>query len=440
MTRDRFQQIVKLSLPIIGGMTSQNLLNLVDAAMVGILGPAALAAIGFAGFLNFMAFAALTGMASAVQATASRRYGEAKHHETALPLNGGLLISLVIGLPLTIILFFYAPTIFQMLNHDADVIEQGVPYLQIRLLAIMAVGMNFSFRGYWNSVHHSTFYFKTLLIMHATNIILNYLLIFGKAGMPELGTTGAAIGTTASVYLGTLIYFTLGYRHARKSGFCQALPTFEQLFALLKLALPSSAQQFMFAAGMAAQFWIIGQVGTNEMAVTNALMNIVLVALLPAMGLGLTAASFVGHALGRKDLQDARIWPWDVAKAGSIIFITLGLPMVLFPELILSGFLHKPELIQLGKIPLQLVGATTIIDGIGMIMMQSLLGAGDSKVVMKISIGLQWFVFLPLAWIIGPYLGYGLLSIWCLLTAYRVLQTILFVSVWQSGKWTKITV
>ena len=94
---ERTRQILSLSLPIIGGMTSQNVLNLVDTWMVGALGPAALAGVGFSSFLNFMAVAAITGLAAAVQATAARRYGEGKHDETAVPLNGGLILALLVA-------------------------------------------------------------------------------------------------------------------------------------------------------------------------------------------------------------------------------------------------------------------------------------------------------------------------------------------------------
>ena len=167
----RRRRILSLALPIIGGMVSQNILNLVDTAMVGHLGDNALAAIGIAGFAAFMATALITGLSTGVQAMASRRLGEGKGDQMAVPLNGGLLLGLAMAIPLTGLLYTYTPQLFPFLMSDPEVVDIGVPYLQIRMLAIGAVGMNFVFRGYWNGVNMSRVYMRTLIVMHAVNIL-----------------------------------------------------------------------------------------------------------------------------------------------------------------------------------------------------------------------------------------------------------------------------
>ncbi|MGH8561898.1 MAG: MATE family efflux transporter, partial [Nevskiales bacterium] len=230
------------------------------------------------------------------------------------------------------------------------------------------------------------------------------------------------------------------HRLARPSGFLDHLPDATQLRTLLKLGLPSSLQQLFFAAGFTVLFWIVGQVGTREVAVTNVLINITLVVILPGMGLGLAAATLVGQALGRGEPEDAYRWAWDVAKIGVTIFATLGMVMLLFPKLILGLFLHEPELLELGNIPLRLIGASVAFDGIGLILMQALLGAGASASVMKVGVGLQWLLFLPLAWLVGPGLGNGLLAIWLVFVGYRGIQTWLFVSLWRKREWAGIKV
>jgi Na+-driven multidrug efflux pump len=90
----RRRRILTLALPIIGGMVSQNVLNLVDAYMVGHLGDVSLAAVGAGGFLNFVTTAFILGVSAGVQAMSARRVGEGRVHETAVPLNGGLLLAL----------------------------------------------------------------------------------------------------------------------------------------------------------------------------------------------------------------------------------------------------------------------------------------------------------------------------------------------------------
>lgn len=436
--KQRARRIFALALPIIGGMISQNALNLVDTAMVGTLGNAALAAVGLGGFATFMCQALILGISTGVQAMASRRKGEGRLTETAWPLNAGLLLVLVTAPPLSALLFHLVPGFYPYLNQDPQVIADGVPYLQIRVLAIVFVGMNFAFRGYWNAVDLSRYYMSTLILMHATNILLNYVLIFGHFGAPAMGVTGAGLASAISMALGTAIYFLLGLRHARKYGFLHGVPKRDSVFSLIRVSLPSGFQQLFFAAGFVVTYMIIGLVGTRELAAANVLINVTLVAILPGLGLGLAASTLVGQALGRKDTDDAACWGWDVVRIGVIGLAILGVPMWLVPDLILAGFLHDPETLAVARLPMRVVGLTMAIEGLGLVIMHALLGAGDAKRVMIVAISSQWLVFLPLAYLVGPTLGYGIIGIWLLQGVYRIGQSLILVGFWRRRKWAEI--
>ncbi len=438
ISRERLGVILHLALPIIGGMLSQNVLNLVDTAMVGVLGPASLAAVGLGGFANFMAIAVIIGLASGVQTLVARRKGEERISELAVPLNGGLFMALLVGLPLAFVMYLAAPTLFPLLSADPGVIDQGVPYFQVRVLAAVAVGMNYSFRGYWAGVGLTGLYLRTLLIMHLCNVVLNYVLIFGKFGFPELGSYGAGLATTLSIHLGTGIYFFLALRRARPRGFLRGFPGLETMRVMIRLAVPTALQQFLFASGMTCLFWIIGLVGTNEVAAANVLTNLMLVAMLPAMGLGLAALSLSGEALGRGQPDAAKQWGWDVTKVALVFIGLLALPALFIPDLLLSGFLHDPEVVALARAPLRLTAATIIIDAVGLVLMNALLGAGAARQVMIVATGSQWIVGLPLAYLAGPVLGYGLFGIWLCLGGYRVLQSGIFALLWARGNWAHI--
>lgn len=440
MSSPRTREILHLSLPIIGGMTSQNVLNLVDTWLVGGLGAAALAACGLANFLNFMAVAAITGLSTAVQALAARRVGEGRLGETAVPLNGGLLLSLAVGVPLSLLLILAAPWFFPKLVDDPAVAAQGVPYLQWRLAAVALIGMNFSFRGYWSAVKLTRLYLYTLVWMHALNILFSWTLIYGKFGLPAMGTAGAGLGTTLSIAVGTATYFWHAERHARGHGFLHALPSREQIRALLKLGMPTCIQQLLFSGGFTALFWIVGQVGTAELAVANVLVNVTLLAVLPGIGFGLAATTLVSQALGRQDPADAHRWAWDVYKVGAVLFAVIAVPMLLLPGPVLQVFLRDPALVEVGRLPLQLIGLGILLDGLGLVMMHALLGAGATGLVMKVSVGFQWLLFLPLAYLLGPMLGLGLTAIWLGMTLYRALQAGVFVAAWERKSWAAIRV
>ena len=320
------------------GMASQNVLNLVDTAMVGVLGNTALAAVGIGGFATFLGQGLIMGISTGVLAIAARWKGEGRAGGTALILNAALLTVLVFAPPLSLVLFLAAPIVFPYLNADAGVIAAGVPYLQIRVLATVFVGINYAFRGYWNAVELSKLYMQTLVIMHSANIVLNYVLIFGKLGFPALGVTGAGIATAISTALGSAIYVWLALRHARSQGFLRELPPLRDIGSLVRLSIPSSIQNTFFAAGFTVTYWIIGRVGTAELAAANVLMNLLLVAILPGFGLGLAASALVGQALGKGDPVGAHQWAWDVLKVAVVFMAAIGVPMLLFPDLVLSGF------------------------------------------------------------------------------------------------------
>jgi multidrug resistance protein, MATE family len=442
----RIRTILTLGLPIIGAMVSQNVLNLVDLAMVATLGDAAVAAVGIGGFANFLATAFITGLSAGVQAMSARRVGEGRHDETALPLNGALLLALLIGIPWSAVLYGLVPWAFPALNPDPAVVSAGVPYLEARILAVVAVGMNFSFRGYWNGINLPRLYLRTLLIMHACNIFFNWVFIFGKLGVPPMGAAGAGVASAISTWIGTCTYVTLGWRHARDNGFLAGLPTRHTLKTILRLAVPTGFQQLSFAAGFTALFWIIGhgspdmQQNTAEVAAANAVVNVTLVALLPGIALGIASASLVGQALGRGDSEDARRWAWDVVKVAVVVMGLLGLPMLLFPDGVLVTFLHDEATLAIARPALRLVGAAIGIDAVGLVLMHSLLGAGASRLTMVVSIATQWGVFLPIAFVLGPVLNRGLFAIWLAQVCYRALVAVVFFVLWQRGRWARIEV
>lgn len=445
--RDRVRKVLAIALPIIGGMTSQNILNLVDTGMVGTLGDEALAAVGTGSFANFLAMAFITGLSAGVQTIASRRKGEGRESEMASALNGALVIALLFGIPASIGLFFVVPHVFPVLNPDPAVVGAGVPYLQARILAMTAVGMNFAFRGYWNGVNLSKLYLRTLLVMHAANIALNWILIFGNLGAPALGAQGAGLASAIATYVGTGYYFSLGIRHARQSGFLRTRPDRTTLRTIGRLALPNAIQQLFFAAGFNVLFWIIAHSNivdeahaTAEVAAANVVLNISLVAILPGLGLGLAATSLVGQALGRKDPEDAKAWGWDVVRIAAGIMSLLGLPMLLFPDLILGVFLHDAATLDLARGPLRLVGATIGIDAIGMVLMNALIGAGASRTSMVVSVSTQWLLFIPAAYVMGPILGMGLMAIWIAQVSYRGLTAVIFAHIWRAGRWADIKI
>ncbi|MFD1697924.1 MATE family efflux transporter [Halopseudomonas phragmitis] len=436
--RSRLRTITLLGLPIMGGMLSQSLLNLVDAAMVGSLGKEALAGVGLGSYANFMAIALVMGLGAGVQAMVARRRGQGRETEVAAPLNEGLLIAALLAVPLTLLCWLNAERIIGFLSSDQGVVEIGVDYFHWRSLAIIAVGANFAFRGYWNGIRESGLYLRILVVMHLANVAISYGLIFGKFGLPEMGAEGSGLGTCIAMFLGSALYLSITLRRGRAHGFLQARPQFSGIVSMLRLSMPNSLQQLFFATGITTLFWIIAQVGTAELAIAHVLVNLALFLILPGVGLGMAATTLVSHSLGANKPEDAYRWGWDVVRVAAVALFIMGMPFWLAPHFVLSLFTQDPALIALGEWPLRITGLGMTLDATALVLTQALLGAGASRTVMSVNLGSQWLIFLPCAYLAGPVLGGGLLLIWLLQSGYRALNSIIFAIMWRRRHWADI--
>lgn len=436
----RRQTILRLSLPIIAGMLTQSLLNLIDAALVGSLGEVPLAGVGIGGYAMFLITAVVFGLSSGVQAQVARRHGEEDWGRRALALNAGLAIALVVAAPLTLLCLWQAPRLLALINQDPAVNAVAVEYFRWRVVSLVPVAMIFCFRGYWNGIQETGLYLRIILVMHAVNVVASLGLIFGLAGLPAMGAAGAGAGTSLSLFAGLAIWAGLSLRHATASGFLAERPRTGVLATTLRLATPHSFQQLWFAAGYAVLFWILGRIDTPSVAVGHVLVNLSLLLILPGVGLGMAAMSLVGQALGRRAHQDAHRWGWDVVRLAWCALAILALPMLLFPEAVLGLFLHDPALVALGRLPLQLTAVMIVLDAAALVFAQALLGAGANRTVMTATLTLQWLVFLPLAWWVGVVLEQGLVGIWWVQLGYRCLNSAWFVLIWQRRRWQSLAI
>lgn len=435
ITLDRLQRIFLLSLPIIGGMISQNILNVVDTAMVGHLGAVALAAVGTGSFAAFMSSAMVLGLSSGVQAVASRRMGEKQVEQAGVSLFAGVIIAVLLGSALTLAIYPYIPALFPYLNADPEVAAVGSSYWQIRALATVFMGINYAFRGYFNGISQPKFYMFSLVFIHVLNIVLNYVLIFGHFGFPAMGADGAAWASSIAMLLGSLLYFAIGFFKLESLKLFRIKPRLDDLLGVFKLSLPAGFQQLLIAVGLTSLFWMAGQIGVSEAAALNILINILMLCILPGFGFGMAATTLVGTSLGEQDKPRAKQWAYDVAKVGGGITLSLGLLIAFNAETILHFFTDDTATINAAILPLQITGTLIFMDVMGVIMMNALLGSGDVKVVLKTSLVAQWLAFFPLGVIAVSYFQPPLVLIWLLFSFSRLGQGLVYARHWQRDDW-----
>jgi len=432
----RIKKAGKLALPIIGGMSSQTVVNLVDTAMVGRLGVADIAAVGITSIALWALVSPLQGISPAVQTITARRLGEKATHRLHEAIVASLYFIILSAIPLVLILGHFIPKMVPFFTSDPDVVRIGIGYMMIRLFGIPLVGMNFAFRGFFNGLHKPSLYLQTLLIVHSTNIVLNYLLIFGKFGFPRLESRGAALASLIAICLGTLNYMRLLIKHRPpKFSFHPRLITKELLKNIARLAIPMSIMGVFLSTGYLVFYRIAAMMGTAELAATNIIVNLMLACFLPAMGMGLATISLVSKSIGEKNYDDAKKWSYTSGFLAGGVLTCIGISFALFPRFWMQLFIHDPAVIEIAIVPLVALGITQFYDSWGIIWMHSLMGAGANKQVMKYTIAIQWGLFLPAAFICAKFFNGNLGTIWILMAVYRFLLLLAFRRGFLQEKW-----
>ncbi len=430
-----------IGLPIMGAMVSGVVLGLIDTAMVANLGDAALGAVGFSSFAAFIFLGFFYGFSIAVQATVSRRKGEGDLLGCGPNLSAALVLIGISAPPLSAILYFVIPYVFPLINSDPEVVGIGIDYIRWLILQAGFVGFIAANSGFWNGLGLSRIYLPSLLIQHASNVLFNYIFIFGNFGAPEMGAEGAGFATALSAVVGTVLFLILGLRHGKPYGYLTRKPSRSETSGVLRLAIPAGIQQVMDVAALTLTYGIVGMVGTRELACYSVLVNLINLVGLPAWGLGTAGATLVGQSLGEKDIPGATQWAWDVIKIGSLAMLVLGAPIWLFPDLLLSIWIYDEETRAIAYWPAVILGAMMCFNGMGYMFAMMLNGAGDVKRVTWINLFTQWGILVPGAYLFGIHFGIGLIGIWCVHQfAYRAGHVFIFGYFWRRGDWSRISI
>lgn len=439
-SKNRLKTIAYLALPILATMLTQNLMQVIDTGMIGQLGDSALAGVSLAGNQFFTLFSLLVGISAAVQMMVARRMGEGKVEQTPTILNAGLLIGFIIGLFLLLPGYFILPLVINTFSPETLVAEQANRYLFTVMPSAVFAGMTVAFGGFWIGRSKPVVGFCVLALQVLCNALFNYGFIFGNFGLPEMKIAGAGLGTTLANGVGVSIHFILAFIFVGKSGFLKRLPDKQQILTLVKVAIPMNVQQFLFALGMTIFVFIVGALGTKELAAFQVVVVIMMTLFMCAMGLGSTATTLVSGALGRKEIDNASQWGWEIASLGAVVLLMIGVVFFINAETLLRVFIADEETLNIALLPLRIMIISIWIEGFGRILSMGLVGAGAVGSVFVISFVNQWFLRLPLYWLIGIKLQYSLVGIFFTMMLLQILQTILFILVWRKRKWAAIEV
>ncbi|MDC7235897.1 MAG: MATE family efflux transporter [Spirochaetales bacterium] len=309
------KRIILLGVPLLFGQLTHYFHQIADSAMMGHFGDKSLelAAIGIAGLFAWIMNTCLWPLSLGVQSIAARRYGKQDHeneksrHFTGEVLDNGIVTALyasVIALGLS----FTAPLILDFLLDTPEIIELSLQYIRIIRFSLIPTGLYFILQGFFGAVNRTKYVMWSGLISNLLNILLNWIFIFGKLGLPAMGIRGAALGTVLSytfsfLFLACVILLG-GYRKKyRLFHFDHFIPGMQK--DIVKVALPPAIQNIIALSIFMVYQTIIENYSTVYLAATHSIFAYFRLNKTLISGFARSASILAGNALGRKDKEEA---------------------------------------------------------------------------------------------------------------------------------------
>jgi putative MATE family efflux protein len=441
--RDLSAKVWRMAGPVVVGMISQTLLNIVDTAMVGRLGAISLAAAGLGGILSWTVLGAIGALHIGVQAVSSRRYGEKKYYDAGKTLDNSLFIAVVVGLFTSLFVSLLMREGYSIFTNDPLVIAQGRDYIFLRLLGALPYMVIMACRGFFNGIGDTKLHMRVAIAINAVNVLFNYLFIFGKFGFPRMETAGAGLASTIGTFVGMFLFLIIGLKYKKRSEFrYYSRHNLDRkiMKRIVDLSAASGIRIFLAMIGFSIFSAIVSRLGTVEMAATNVILTIISMSFLPGAGFGVAAASLIGQKLGEGKPDEAEEYGWESVRLGMIVMGFLGMLFILIPGQFMMFFTNDETVIKMGILPLRLIGLVQIIDAVGMVLMGALEGAGLNRFVMFAEISVNWFFFLPATYVFAFVFGWGLTGAWSALIVYIILLGLIVSIKYIKGSWKTVEV
>lgn len=435
-----YKKILHIALPAIAGLSTQMIVSLVDTAMVGRLTEAtyALAAMGIGVLATWALISFFSSLATGTHVIVARRFGQKDFIECGNTLNNSLLISLSIGIIVAAIGAFFAKPISDLFASDDQVAYYASEYIFYRFLGIPFFLISVSYRGFYFGISKTKIFMISGIVTNLLNIVFNYIFIFGNFGMPRMGLAGAGLGSTLAssfdFFFYTAIMLLPSYRR-KFQNFKRIKIDWEIIKAIWKISIPVSLQNVFILIGFLIFVAITGIIGTQEQAATQATISTLFISFLPCFGFGIAVQTLVGNNLGAKKFNLAKIYGIETAKVATIYTLVLGMFFIFLPQYVLLIITNDNSIIETAKPVLRIAGFAQIFYAIGVVLANALQAAGKMLFVMKAEVITNLFILVPLSYLFGVVLGYGLKGAWFAMPIYIIIYSAIILYKYLSKDW-----
>ncbi len=443
-----YREVLVVAIPLILSTATWSVQHFVDRMFLTWYSPEAIAAAMPAGMLNFSMVSIFMGTAGYVTTFVAQYYGAERYDRIGPALWQGVYVSLFGGLVILCAIPFAEP-VFKLVGHSPLVQQNEVDYFQIQCLGGGVYAASYALSGFYSGRGETWPVLWVNAATTAVNLVLDYALIFGRWGFPELGIKGAGIATVLAGVFSLLLFFALMCSGTNRNKFhtIKGWRLERDLFArLLRYGFPSGVQFFLEMAGFTAFVLLVGRLGIASLAATNIAFNINTLAFMPMIGCGIAVSVLVGQYLGADKPDRARSAVYSGFHLTLVYMVTIAAAYVLVPDVFVAPFALRAdpggfsEIYGYSIILLRFVAIYSVFDTMNIIFCSAIKGAGDTRYVMLITVMLSVFVFIMPVYLAVVVFEFGLMVAWVFATVYITLLGFIFYLRFLGGKWQTMRV
>ena len=414
----------QLAAPVMLGMLGHTFVSFVDNIMVGQLGTAELAAVSLGNSFMFVGMSLGIGFSTAITPLIAEADAANDFLKGKSSFKHGLFLCTVIGILLFLLVFMAKPLMYFM-KQPVEVVELAIPYLNFVAISLIPLVVFQGFKQFSDGMSMTKAPMYATLVGNIINVILNYLLIFGKFGFPEMGIVGAAYGTLASRIIMVWYLWYLLKGKEKSKAYVTQIKFFVldklMLRKLLALGAPSAMQMFFEVAIFTSAIWLSGLLGKNPQAANQIALNLSSMTFMVAMGLSVAAMIRVGNQKGLKAYFELRRIAFSLFLMGTLFAICFALLFFAFhnhlPKIYVDfndaeNLMDNMEVVGIASKLLIAAAVFQISDSIQVLVLGALRGLQDVKIPTIITFISYWLIGFPISWFLGKEDAYGSFGIW----------------------------
>lgn len=414
----------QLAAPVMLGMLGHTFVSFIDNIMVGQLGTAELAAVSLGNSFMFIAMSIGIGFSTAItpliaEADASKNFDEAKKI-----YKNGVFLCTSLGIMLFLLIFFSKSLMYTM-NQPEEVVQLAIPYLDLVSFSLIPLVIFQAIKQFSDGLSLTKYPMYATLIANIVNVLLNYILIFGKFGFPALGIVGAAVGTLVSRILMVAYLQYLLMKKERSNSIISNVKFFQidkmMIKKITNLGSLSAMQMFFEVGIFTAAIWLSGLLGKNPQAANQIALNLSSMTFMVATGFGVAAMIRVGNQKGLNAFRELRRIAFSIFLLGLLFAVFFAIIFLLFRNVFpkiyvdlgdVSNYTDNMEVITIAAKLLFAAAIFQLTDSLQVMVLGALRGLQDVKIPTLITFVSYWVVGFPICYYLGTEEMYGSFGIW----------------------------